>query len=373
MFPYKIVTLVGTRPELIKLSAVIKEIDKHFVKNTLVHTGQHYDYELNAIFFQDFDLRQPDLVLSSTGENSTIGAIGDMLSFVELTLALEKPDAVLIYGDTNSALGAYVAKRKRVPIFHMEAGNRCFDSRVPEEVNRKIVDHLSDINMTISEFARQNLIKEGLPSQFTFKVGSSMGEVLALQKEKIEASTIKETLGLTNNEYLVLSIHREENVMSDAYLDVLLKFIESFDLCEKIVFSAHPRTRDLLLTKNKDLEQLERLVFMKPFSFSDYICLQKDAFCTVSDSGTLMEEASLCGFPAVTVRDAYERPEGMEYASAVVCDWNLERLIASVELARNIPQTGIVEDYNEFNVSHKVCKILASYIPIIKKVTWRES
>jgi UDP-N-acetylglucosamine 2-epimerase (non-hydrolysing) len=373
MFPYKIVTLVGTRPELIKLSAVIKEVDKHFAFHTLVHTGQHYDYELNAVFFKDFDLRQPDLVLAQEGENSTMGAIGDMLSFVDWVMEFEKPDAVLIYGDTNSALGAYVAKRKRVPIFHMEAGNRCFDPRVPEEINRKIVDHISDINMTISEYARQNLINEGLPTQRIFKVGSSMGEVLALQKDKIEKSNVKEALGLEANNYLVLSIHREENVMCEGYLNVLLEFIETFDLCDKIVFSVHPRTRKLLLAKNKDLESLPQLVFMKPFCFSDYICLQKDAFCTVSDSGTLMEEASLCGFPAVTIRDAYERPEGMEYATAIVSDWDIERIKGSIALARNIPQTAIVHDYNEFNVSHKVCKILASYIPIIKKTTWRES
>jgi UDP-N-acetylglucosamine 2-epimerase len=360
---FKVMTVVGTRPEIIKLSEVIRALDVSFA-HTLVHTGQHYDYELSQVFFDDLGVRQPDVFLGVTPSRSAMEGIAQVFVGIEQALDTVRPDAMLVYGDTNSCLCAYVAKRKRIPIFHMEAGNRCFDARVPEEVNRKIIDHLADVNMTITEHARRNLMNEGFPSNFIFKVGSSMEQILARHAHKIDASEATRAQGLTPRDFILLSIHREENVTRPDYMStfhVLLKSLASRFGVSKVLLSAHPRTRKAL----DAYEMPESVQMTTPFGFFDYMRLQKDALCVISDSGTIMEESALCGFPAVTIRDAYERQEGMDAGVLIVSNWDVECVINAVRAVLGFDNAARVLDYSGGNVAQKVVAIISSHIHII--------
>jgi len=369
----RIATFVGTRPEIIKLSATIKALDEFF-DHILIHTGQHYNHELDRIFFEDLNIRLPDHYLEANRLNPA-SCIADIIQKSDALLRQLAPAAILIYGDTNSALCAYTAKRQRIPIFHMEAGNRCFDPRVPEEVNRRIVDHLSDVNMTISEQARDNLLREGLRSEFTFKIGSSMPEVLQAASPKIETSQVLKSLGLAQNGYYLMSIHREENVSRDQYMEVLLDFLDTNALDAPVVFSAHPRFRQVYGDRSN-----KNTVMCEPFGFSDYVHLQTHAKCVISDSGSLMEESALLGFPAVTIRDSHERPEAMESASVTVSSWDADHIKRSIGIAvaRSIHMASrpdseghSVPDYLcGDTVSIKVLNIISSYIHQIDSKVW---
>ena len=370
----KILTIVGTRPELIKLCRVIAELEQH-TKHILVHTGQNYDFELNEIFFSQLGIRKPDYFLNAAGGNAA-ETIANVIKKSDEVFEKEQPDAVLIYGDTNSCLSVISAKRRKIPIFHMEAGNRCFDQRVPEEINRKIVDHLSDINMVISEHARHYLIREGLRPDTILKTGSSMMEVLNHYKDEILSSDILEKEGLKPADYIVVSAHREENIDSEINFS---NFIESLDaLTEKynkrIIVSTHPRTRKKLelnglINKNPLVE------FMKPFGFFEYIKLQQNAFCVISDSGTISEEASLLRFPAISIRQAHERPEGMDEGTVIMTGLSKENILHAIEITTNhFLQTNapfeIVKDYQINSVSRKVIKIILSYKGFINRTVW---
>jgi UDP-N-acetylglucosamine 2-epimerase (non-hydrolysing) len=327
----KIMTIVGTRPEIIKLSQVIKELDK-FSNHILVHTGQNYDYELNELFFEQLNVRGPDYFLEAV-RGTVSETIGDIISKADKIIKQIKPDAILVYGDTNSCLSVIPAKKRKVPIFHMEAGNRCFDQRVPEEVNRKIVDHLSDINMPLSEQARDYLIAEGIKSETIIKIGSPMMEVLNANMDKILASDILEKENLAENKYIIMSIHREENVDSPENFANLLESIEEITKVYKmqVIISTHPRTR-------KKLEEIgygdknDLVKFSKPYGFHEYNHLQLKAFCVVSDSGTITEEASILNLPAITIRQAHERPEGMDEGTVIMSGLNKERVIEAIEV-----------------------------------------
>ena len=312
----RVMTIVGTRPEIIKLACVIKELDK-YTDHILVHTGQNYDYELNQVFFEDLDLRAPDVYMNAAGENAA-ETIANVIEKSDKLFKEYKPDAVLLYGDTNSCLSVISAKRNKIPVFHMEAGNRCFDERVPEELNRKVLDHLSDINMTLTEHARRYLIAEGIRPETIIKTGSSMQEVFAMNKDKIAQSNVLERLGLKEKEYFVLSAHREENVDSEKNFINLLNSINKVAEVYKmpIVFSAHPRTRKKIEAMGFKFNDLVK--YMKPLGFNDYNKLQQNAFCVISDSGTITEESSLLGFPAITIRQAHERPEGMDEGTLIM-------------------------------------------------------
>lgn len=371
----KVMTIVGTRPEIIKLSCVIEELDK-YTDHVLVHTGQNYDYELNEIFFEGMGIRKPDIFLEAAGENA-VETIGNVIIKTDEIIKKEKPDAVLLYGDTNSCLSVISAKRNKVPVFHMEAGNRCFDQRVPEELNRKVIDHLSDINMVLTEHARRYLTREGINPETIIKTGSSMKEVLHKQKKSIEESDILKTLELKEKKYFVLSIHREENVDSDKNFMNLLQSIncvaDTYGL--PIIFSAHPRTRKKL--ENTDFEFSNLVRFMKPLSFADYIVLQKNAFCTISDSGTITEESSLLHFPAITVRQAHERPEGMDEGTLIMTGLEKENILSAIkcvteqfDLDNNVIRT--VTDYDVDNVAEKVVRIIMSYTGYINRTVWRK-
>ena len=367
-----VMTIVGTRPEIIKLSRVIAKLDK-FTNHILVHTGQNYDYELNEIFFSQMQIRKPDYFLNAVGE-TVARTIGNIISSIDDALIKIKPDAVLVYGDTNSCLSVITAKRRKIPIFHMEAGNRCFDQRVPEELNRKIVDHLSDINMTITEHARRYLLDEGIKPETIIKTGSCMFEVLNYYKQDIQKSLILTTLNLQKNNYFVLSVHREENVdFVDNFNNLLITL---HDICNKynkrIIFSAHPRT---IKTINAivDYKLHPMIEIMKPLGFFDYINLQMNAFCTISDSGTITEEAAILGFPAITIRNAHERPEGMDDGILIMSGLKSTRVIDSINIATclvNEEQYPNVDDYNVANVSDKVVKIIQSYTDYIKRTVW---
>lgn len=368
----KVVTLVGTRPELIKLSQVIKKLDL-LCDHTLIHTGQNYDYELNEVFFKDLEIRKPDYFLEAVGEN--LGhTIGNIISKSFDILEKIKPDAFLIYGDTNSCLGALSAKRLKIPIFHMEAGNRCFDLRVPEEINRKIVDHISDINMTISENARDYLISEGLEANKVIKVGSSMLEVLEIQKEKIERSNILEDLKVKNKEYFAVSLHREENVDSkekiELILDTLNKVVETYQ--KKIVFSLHPRTRKRVQDFGLAHKLGDNFIILKPLGFNDYIKLQTNAYCTISDSGTISEESSLLRFPAITIREAHERPEAMEEGTIIMTGLNEKNIIDSINVVTSLNEFEVTRDYNTKFLSSKIIKIIFSYTKYINTFVWKK-
>lgn len=367
----KVMTIVGTRPEIIKLARTIKELDK-YTEHILVHTGQNYDYELNEVFFKDLGLRNPDVYMNAAGENAA-ETIGNVITKSDKLFKEYKPDAVLLYGDTNSCLAVISAKRNKIPVFHMEAGNRCFDERVPEELNRKVLDHLSDINLTLTEHARRYLISEGIRPETIIKVGSSMKEVLNDNKTLIEKSNVLERLNLEKNKYFVLSLHREENVDNPTNFESLIDAIN--DISKKydmpIIFSAHPRTRKKIESLNIKFD--DKVKYMKPLGFNDYNKLQKNAFCVISDSGTITEESSIMGFPAITIRQAHERPEGMDEGTLIMSGVNSKDIIDSIEIVtkeKNKPS--IVKDYDVEHVGMKIVRIIMSYTGYINRTVWRK-
>lgn len=372
----KIMTIVGTRPEIIKLSRVISQLEE-YTDHVLVHTGQNYDYELNEVFFKELEIKKPDYFLNAAADNAA-KTIGNVIAKSDEIIQTVKPDALLVYGDTNSCLSVISAKRKKIPVFHMEAGNRCFDQRVPEEINRKIVDHLSDINMTLTEHARQYLIKEGLGAETVIKTGSSMLEVLNYYKNKYENSDVLDRLHLNKRDYFIVSAHREENIDSEENFKDFLTSLNSIATTynKKIIVSTHPRTR-------KKLEQVsnkvfsEYIEFMKPLGFFDYICLQRNAFCAISDSGTITEESSILGFPAITIRQAHERPEGMDEGTLIMSGLKSDDIIDAINVVvgqyNNKPDVvHLVKDYNVDNVSNKVVRIVLSYIDYINRTVWKQ-
>jgi len=371
----KIMTIVGTRPEIIKLSMVIGELDK-FTDHTLVHTGQNYDYELNEIFFKDMKVKKPDYFLETAGETPA-QTIANVISKSDSIMDKIQPDAVLLYGDTNSCLSVISAKRRKIPVFHMEAGNRCFDQRVPEELNRKIIDTLSDINMTITEHARQYLIQEGIKQETIIKIGSSMLEVINNYKKEIKESTILKKLKVQSKKYFVVSIHREENLDNTENLN---NFLESLNhIADRyqypIIVSTHPRTQKKI-DSSKKFKFHPLVSLIKPLGFFDYICLQDNSFCTISDSGTVTEESSLRGFPAITIRETHERPEGMDEGTLIMTGLKSEDIIDGIEVVvkqnSNSYTPKIVDDYNVSNVSKKVVRIILSYIGYVNRTVWRK-
>ena len=376
MKPLKVLTVVGTRPEIIRLSCVLQKLDASpAIDHVLVHTGQNYDYELNEIFFQDLGLRKPDYFLNAAGNNATSTA-GQILINIDPVLEQVKPEAFLVLGDTNSCLCAIAAKKRHIPIFHMEAGNRCFDQRVPEESNRKIVDHISDINMTYSSIAREYLLHEGIPADRVIKTGSPMYEVLNRYLPKIEASTILETLGLERNRYFVVSAHREENISSDRNFGNLVTILNGIarEYGYPVIVSTHPRTRKRIEQTGVEFDPLVRL--MKPMGLSDYNKLQLNARAVISDSGTISEESSILNFRALNIREAHERPEAMEEASVMMVGLNPERVMQGLaELQdQNLEHRNFrpVADYSIPNVSDKVERIILSYTDYVKRVVWSE-
>ena len=373
----RVMTIVGTRPEIIKLSRVLQELEEH-TEHTLVHTGQNFDYELNEIFFSEMGIKKPDFFLDAVGEK-TAQTIGNVIAKSDEIFEKVKPEALLLYGDTNSCLSVISAKRRKIPVFHMEAGNRCFDQRVPEELNRKVVDHLSDINMTLTEHARRYLISEGLKPETVIKTGSSMVEVLNHHADDIESSDALNRLGLEKGDYFVVSAHREENVDSPKnfqdFLDSLSAIRERYG--KRIIVSTHPRTR--IKMESMGIAGLgEGIEFMKPLGFFDYIKLQKEAFCVISDSGTITEESSILGFPAITIRQAHERPEGMDQGTLVMAGLESAGVINAIEIMTAQSDFGkrsshIVPDYDVEDVSRKVLRIIVSYIDYINRTVWSKS
>jgi UDP-N-acetylglucosamine 2-epimerase len=368
----RMMTIVGTRPEIIKLSRVMAVLDQ-CMDHTIVHTGQNYDYELNEIFFQELGIRRPDRFLNAAG--ATPGqTVGSILIKADEIFEQCRPDALLVLGDTNSCLAVYPAKRRRIPIFHMEAGNRCFDFRVPEEINRRIVDHVSDINMVYSEHARQYLLREGLPPDQIIKTGSPQKEVVDFHRCAIEASAILMRLGLEPRKFFVVSLHREENVDDVARLERLVQALAA--VADRyhypLIFSCHPRTRKRLEAAELSLHEQVRV--MPPLGFFDYVQLQKNAYCTVSDSGTITEESSILGFPAVTVREAHERPEGMDEGTVILTGLDSTRILQAIGLAvKQVEQFGasrLVKDYDVPQVSWKVAKIILSYTDYVNRKVW---
>lgn len=366
-------TIVGTRPEIIRLSRVLAKLDE-YTEHLLVHTGQNYDYELNQIFFDDLDLRKPCYFLDAVGSTAA-ETVGLIIAKADAVMAVEKPDALLILGDTNSCLAVYPAKRRKIPVFHMEAGNRCFDQRVPEEINRKIVDHTADINLTYSDIAREYLLREGLPADRIIKTGSPMFEVLTHYREKIGRSDVLERLSLIEGEYFVVSAHREENIESDRnflkLVTILNRLVEEFG--KRVIVSTHPRTRKRIdasgVVFNSQVELL------KPLGFSDYVQLQMHAKAVLSDSGTITEESSIYNFPALNIREAHERPEGMEEASVMMVGLEVDRVMQALAILetqarsehRSLMQ---VKDYSMPNVSDKVVRLILSYTDYVNRVVW---
>ncbi|MES2651649.1 MAG: UDP-N-acetylglucosamine 2-epimerase (non-hydrolyzing) [Bacteroidota bacterium] len=373
----KVMTVVGTRPEIIRLARVMAALDhSDAIEHLIVHTGQNYDYELNQVFFDDLAIRKPDFFLNAAGATAT-ETIGQILIKIDPLLETEKPDAFLVLGDTNSCLCAIPAKKRHIPIFHMEAGNRCFDQRVPEETNRKIVDHISDVNLTYSDIAREYLLREGLPADRIIKTGSPMFEVLNHYLPSIQNSNVLERLDLKPYKYFVVSSHREENISSEQNFTALM---ESLNLiAEKykypIIVSTHPRTRNMI--EKKKIEMRPEVQFLKPMGFNDYNALQMQSYAVLSDSGTISEESSILNFPALNIRDAHERPEAMEEAAVMMVGMNPERIMQGlVHLQyqkrgeeRNFRR---VEDYSMPNVSEKMVRIIISYVDYIKRVVWSE-
>lgn len=372
----KVMTIVGTRPELIKMSRVMAELDQ-FTEHVLVHTGQNYDYELNQIFFNELGIRKPDHFLAAVGETAA-QTIGQVIIKADEVMEKEKPDAILFYGDTNSCLAVISAKRRKIPVFHMEAGNRCFDQRVPEELNRKVLDHLSDINLVLSEHARRYLIAEGVRPETIIKTGSHMREVLDFYMPNIDASDVLERLGLTRGKYFIVSTHREENVdvrenLGDL-LDSLNALAETYGY--PVIVSTHPRTRNRL--DDISVGKLNPLIqFAKPFGYFDYNKLQKDAACVISDSGTITEEASLMNLPAITIRNSHERPEGMDVGTLIMSGLKKERVLDAVKVT--IAQHGRdgvalrpVADYEATDVSKQVLRIILSYTDYVNRTVWRK-
>lgn len=368
----KVMTVVGTRPEIIRLSAVINKLNEsEAIEHVLVHTGQNYDYELNEVFFNDFKLKKPDYFLNAA-TGTAIETIGNILIKIDPILEEVKPDAFLVLGDTNSCLCAIAAKRRHIPIFHMEAGNRCFDQRVPEETNRKIVDHTADINLTYSDIAREYLLREGLPADRIIKTGSPMYEVLKSRESDIENSDILEKLGLEENKYFVVSAHREENISSEQnfldLVDSLNTIAEIYQL--PLIVSTHPRTRKMI--EAKDIKFNDLIKTMKPLGFNDYINLQLKSKAVISDSGTISEESSILGFKALNIRQSHERPEAMEEASVMMVGLKKERILQGLALLISQQNDTLrqVEDYKMNNVSDKVLRILLSYTDYINRVVW---
>ncbi|MFA7361212.1 MAG: UDP-N-acetylglucosamine 2-epimerase (non-hydrolyzing) [Candidatus Kapaibacterium sp.] len=357
----KVMTIVGTRPEIIRLSRVISLLDET-VNHVLVHTGQNYDYELNEIFFKELELKKPDHFLNA--DTSSLGAtVGDIIKKSEGVLKREMPDALLVLGDTNSCLSAYMAKRMHIPIYHMEAGNRCFDFNVPEEINRRVIDHIADFNLVYTEHARRHLISEGLQHRRIYLTGSPMNEVLNYYGKSIDKSKILEKLKLQKKEYFVVSIHREENVDNKENLKELIETINEISIIfrKKIIFSTHPRTRKRIDTL-KGIKIEKNIEFLKPFGFFDYVKLQKNSICTISDSGTINEESSILGFPAITVRNSMERPEGLDHGSIILTGLDKNVIIDSIKLllseSLNNFKREYTEDYKVLNTSLRVVKLI---------------
>ncbi|GAB5558165.1 MAG: UDP-N-acetylglucosamine 2-epimerase (non-hydrolyzing) [Schleiferiaceae bacterium] len=375
--PLKVLTVVGTRPEIIRLARVMAKLDEsNAIEHILVHTGQNYDYELNQIFFDDLGIRKPDYFLEAAGKNAT-ETVGQILIKVDPILEKENPDAFLVLGDTNSCLCAIPAKKRKIPIFHMEAGNRCFDQRVPEETNRKIVDHVSDINLTYSDIAREYLLREGLSPDRVIKTGSPMFEVLTHYMDQIDSSDVLSKLNLTSGEYFVVSSHREENITNEenfkGLLDSLNQIAEKYNY--PIIVSTHPRTRNRL--DQEKIQMHPNIQFLKPLGFSDYNALQKNSFAVLSDSGTISEESSIMNFRALNIRDAHERPEAMEEASVMMVGLDPERIMQGLEqlssqdlVNRNFRP---VADYSMPNVGEKVVRIILSYTSYVNRVVWQKS
>ncbi|ADJ65689.1 UDP-N-acetylglucosamine 2-epimerase (non-hydrolyzing) [Herbaspirillum seropedicae] len=372
----KVMTIVGTRPELIKMSRVIAELDQH-TQHILVHTGQNYDYELNQLFFEDLAIRKPDHFLEAVGVNAA-QTIARVIEKSDEVMEKEKPDAVLLYGDTNSCLAVISAKRRKIPVFHMEAGNRCFDQRVPEELNRKVLDHLSDINLVLTEHARRYLIAEGVRPETIIKTGSHMREVLDHYMPKIQSSDILSRMGLEQGRYFIVSAHREENVDTP---ENLIDMVETLNALAQqyqvpVIVSTHPRTQkrlDALNIGNLD----SRIQFLKPFGFCDYVKLQMEALCVVSDSGTITEEGSLLNLPAVTIRNAHERPEGMDVGTLIMAGLKKDRVLDAVAVIIAQHQRGsrvvaAVEDYEALAVSKKILRIVLSYTDYVNRTVWRK-
>lgn len=370
----KVLTVVGTRPEIIRLSRVILKLDAtESIEHVLVHTGQNYDYELNEVFFKDLGLRKPDYFLNAAMGNATTTA-GQILISIDPVLEEVQPDAFLVLGDTNSCLCAIAAKKRKIPIFHMEAGNRCFDQRVPEETNRKIVDHIADINLTYSDIAREYLLREGLPADRIIKTGSPIYEVVQAYSQQIDASDVLSRLDLTKGKYFVVSAHREENINSDNFIKLvktLNTIAETYNL--PVIVSTHPRTRNKIEETGVEFNPLVQL--MKPLGFHDYNHLQKNAKAVLSDSGTISEESSIMNFPALNIREAHERPEAMEEASVMMTGLNPERIMQALNVLDE-QKTGAertlraVSDYSMPNVSDKVVRILLSYTDYVNRVVW---
>ena len=371
----KVMTVVGTRPEIIRLSAVINKLDQsEAIDHILVHTGQNYDYELNEVFFNDFQLKKPDYFLNAA-TGTAVETIGNILVKIDPILEEVKPDAFLVLGDTNSCLCAIAAKRRQIPIFHMEAGNRCFDQRVPEETNRKIVDHTADINLTYSDIAREYLLREGLPADRIIKTGSPMFEVLNSRKEDIEKSDVLERLELTEGNYFVVSAHREENISSEQnfmdLVDSLNTIAEIYQI--PVIVSTHPRTKKMIEAKGITFNSLVKT--MKPLGFNDYVKLQKYAKAVLSDSGTISEESSILGFKALNIRQAHERPEAMEEASVMMVGLKKDRILQGLEVleTQDKDTLRLVRDYSMPNVSDKVLRIILSYTDYVNRVVWGRS
>ena len=372
----KVVTVVGTRPEIIRLSRVMARMDE-CMDHVLVHTGQNYDYELNQIFFDDLSIRKPDFFLESAAPgNTACQTVGAVIARVDEVLHEVRPDALLVLGDTNSCLAAYPAKRRKIPVFHMEAGNRCFDQRVPEEINRKIVDHISDINLCYSDIAREYLLREGLPPDRVIKTGSPMFEVLHHYRPGIESSDVLGRLGLEPERYFVVSAHREENIDSPEQFAKLVRVLNGIaeTYRQRIIVSTHPRTRKRVEESGVRLD--ERVELMKPLGFCDYVRLQREARATLSDSGTITEESSILNFPALNIRNAHERPEGMEEAAVMMTGLELDRVLQGLQILESQPRDDnrllrLVGDYSMPNVSDKVVRIVLSYTDYVNRVVWQ--
>ena len=373
----KIVTVVGTRPEIIRLSRVLARLDEH-CEHILVHTGQNYDYELNQVFFEDLGIRKPDYFLdSASNSNGAAHTIGNLIIAVDRVLEKERPEAMLVLGDTNSCLSVIPAKRRKIPIFHMEAGNRCFDQRVPEETNRRIVDHTADVNLTYSTIARDYLLREGLPPDLVIKTGSPMLEVLSFYRPHMEASTVLTRLGLQDRRYFLVSAHREENVESDKSFEKLVAVLNAlsheYDL--PVIVSTHPRTQKRIDEIGVKFHKHVRL--LKPLGFHDYVRLQCCAKAVLSDSGTITEESSILNFPALNLRETHERPEGMEEAAVMMVGLELNRVLQALEVLAKQTHTDerilrIVADYSVQNVSEKVLRIILSYTDYVNRVVWKK-
>lgn len=375
MSKMKIMTILGTRPEIIRLSRVMAQLDR-YADHMVVHTGQNYDYELNEVFFSDLGIRSPDLFLNAAGTSSA-ETIGQVIAKADSVLREYKPDAVLILGDTNSCLAAIAAKRAKIPVFHMEAGNRCYDQRVPEEINRKIIDHCADVNLTYSSIARENLLREGLPAELVIKTGSPMMEVIEHYRPKIEQSDVLTRLGLTRGGYFVVSSHREENIDSPVNFAALVNILNMMARQYKlpIIVSTHPRTQKKIASEGVVFDPLVRT--LKPLGFTDYIQLQMQARAVLSDSGTISEESSILNFPALNIREAHERQEGMEEAAVMMVGLNIDRVMQCLEILDDQPRGDErllrqVADYSQPNVSDKVLRIIHSYTDYVNTFVWKK-